>query len=438
MKKKIPYKLLRNITLFDFAYCRNFFLRCICKLNPNSKLAQKYLDFMRASSSKFNFTQKSLDQLFKVEFKGFNIVILSNIDWHYRIQRPQHLALNLSSQKTRIYFVSNTFQLSSQQGFQITEEVNKNIFLCKLYSQGAQRNPYKNIPSQDNINSITKSLGFLLDKLKENKTIFIVNHPFWRRIILPFQNIPLIYDCMDFHAGFENSSKEMQKEEIGLFCEADKVITSSLNLSRHAEKYTNNFIIRNGVDFTFFNKKVKSIKKTSATVRVGYVGSISEWFDTDLLCYLARKRPNLEFILVGSYASVRNLRAIKSLKNIKLIGEKPYSEVPDLISSFDVCIIPFKLTKLIKYTNPVKIYEYMSLGKPVIATNMPELKQINKNLICIGRNKSDFLVKLDGAIDSSNDLESTQKRIKFAKANTWDSRTAQLKKIINNSFKYNL
>ena len=438
MNKKAFNNLLRNITFFDYTYCRNFFLRWIYKFNPNSKLAQKYLDFIRASSSKFNFTQKSLDQLFKGEFKGFNIVILSNIDWYYRIQRPQQLALNLSSHKTRIYYVSNLFQFNSEQGFQITEEVNKNIFLCKLYYQGAQLNPYKDIPSPNNLYSITKSLGLLLDKLNQNKTIFIVNHPFWGRIALSFQNIPLIYDCMDFHAGFENSSKEMQKEEINLFYQADKVITSSLNLSRHAEKYTNNFIIRNGVDFNFFNIKVKTIKKNTIITRVGYVGSISEWFDTDLLCFLARNRPNLEFILVGSYASVINLRLIKSLKNIKLIGEKPYSEVPDLVASFDVCIIPFKLTKLIKHTNPVKIYEYMSLGKPVIATNMPELKQIKNNLICIGKSKLDFLSKLDRAIDSSNDLKSAQKRIEFAKANTWHSRAAQLKKIINNSFGFNI
>jgi len=102
------------------------------------------------------------------------------------------------------------------------------------------------------------------------------------------------------------------------------------------------------------------------------------------------------------------------------LGERPYSELPKYLYDFNVCLIPFKNTQLIHATHPVKIYEYLAAGKPVVTTNLDELKPI-ADLCYIAKDKEDFLEKLDIAL-KENDNEHVQKRIKFASKNTWQDR----------------
>ena len=86
---------------------------------------------------------------------------------------------------------------------------------------------------------------------------------------------------------------------------------------------------------------------------------------------------------------------------------------------------------LIEATHPVKIYEYFAAGKPVVATNMPELTSMS-DICYLAENKEDFLKKLDLAINEKDDAI-VQKRMKFASENTWENRFktlyAELKKM---------
>jgi glycosyltransferase involved in cell wall biosynthesis len=109
---------------------------------------------------------------------------------------------------------------------------------------------------------------------------------------------------------------------------------------------------------------------------------------------------------------------------VHFLGEKPYSELPKYLYWFDVCIIPFKLTPLIEATHPVKFYEYLSSGKPVVSAKLPELLPYN-DLCYLADSKEDFLNKIEIGLKEDN-LETKRKRIEFAKSNTWDDRYERL------------
>src|SRR5262249_32754419 len=94
--------------------------------------------------------------------------------------------------------------------------------------------------------------------------------------------------------------------------------------------------------------------------------------------------------------------------------------------------IPFLINQVTKATDPVKLYEYFSLGKPVVATNMAELAQCG-DLVHIGHDPEDFARKVDAAVTSDNgDLRA--RRIDFAQANTWSSPVAEIDRAIRQSF----
>ncbi len=106
------------------------------------------------------------------------------------------------------------------------------------------------------------------------------------------------------------------------------------------------------------------------------------------------------------------------------LGHKSYAEIPSLLRSFDVCIIPFQINDVTSATDPVKLYEYFSQGKPVISTAMQELKRI-ENLLYLARDQKDFLRKLDLALQE-DDPGLRQQRIDFAKQNSWAVRYREM------------
>ena len=152
---------------------------------------------------------------------------------------------------------------------------------------------------------------------------------------------------------------------------------------------------------------------------IGYYGAIADWFDTELLEYLATKLPDCQFVLIG-HTFGSDIRKLSQFSNVEFLGERPYSELPKYLHLFDVCIIPFKLSPLIKATHPVKIYEYFSSGKPVVSTYLPELIPM-ADLCYLATDHEDFLKKLNIALNENNP-DVIKKRINFASENTWQHR----------------
>jgi GT2 family glycosyltransferase len=123
---------------------------------------------------------------------------------------------------------------------------------------------------------------------------------------------------------------------------------------------------------------------------------------------------------------------LESLPNVRLLGEKNYREIPLYLSHFDVCLIPFRLNKLTKGVDPVKMYEYFSQGKPVVATDMAELAQ-STDLLYIGKDLIDFANKVDRAIQEK-DPQLRKRRIDYAAANTWSARVETMDAAIQATF----
>ena len=180
----------------------------------------------------------------------------------------------------------------------------------------------------------------------------------------------------------------------------------------------------NGTDFEHFHRlPPNNLLREVPKPVIGYYGAIAEWFDTDIVEYIASERPEWSLVLIG-HTFGSDVQSLKPYRNIRLLGEKPYSELPKFLSGFDVGIIPFRINDLTLSTNPVKFYEFMSSGKPVVATRLPELLPFADYLYLAGT-KEDFLEKIEAALQEK-DESLTRKRIEFARENDWEARVKQI------------
>jgi len=172
-----------------------------------------------------------------------------------------------------------------------------------------------------------------------------------------------------------------------------------------------------------------SIKKIAKFLKINYTGkdfyvesisSLNNIKNNSILFYSALV--NFQFKIKDNVNY--DLKKLEKFKNVHFLGERPYSELPKYLHGFDVCLIPFKNVPLIEATHPVKIYEYLAAGKPVVATKMLELLPI-KDLCYIANTHEEFLSMLEQALqEKSQDL--IEKRIAYASKNTWTSRFESL------------
>lgn len=360
-------------------------------------------------------------------------IIFPVIDWHFRVQRPQHLSKQLAQLGHRVFYLTTTFSESSAEpAFEILESPERNVFLVKLSCPLPHPHIYSDIPSPEQRKFLTESLLRLQQFCELRQTVSIVDLPFWRSIAEGLRGNVIVYDCMDHHAGFSTNTELMLQEEERLLHCADLVVTTSQRLSDIVAREVPNTIIRNGAEVSFFSSYAGTPALKGDKPVIGYFGAISEWFDIDLVVAAAKAYPQWSFVLIGSTFGCDTEKAAK-VANIQFIDEVPYATLPGYLQAFDVCIIPFKITELTLCTNPVKVYEYLSAGKPVVATAMPEVKLIADH-VHVAESAQEFIDLLSVAMQERGNQALAQTRTAWAQGHDWQSRARGLKTAVEALF----
>ena len=189
----------------------------------------------------------------------------------------------------------------------------------------------------------------------------------------------VVYYCTDewSHFSYVDGAKivAMEKE---LCQRADIVFTTAKTLLERKKEYNpETHLASHGVDVAHFAKALDPKTPLASEVAqlkgpvIGFVGLIQDWVDTDAIAFLAEKRPNWSFVVIGkSLVDVSNLKK----PNVHLLGRKAYADLPPYMKRFDVGLIPFRLNELTRNVNPIKLREYFSAGLPVVSSDIPEVR----------------------------------------------------------------
>ena len=391
-----------------------------------------------------NFKTGIFFSLKPIDFKEsytFDLFYFPIIDWHFRFQRSQQICTQLSKRGHRIFYLKPNTQVINKERVKRAEikekveitKITKNIFEITAITR-KPLNIYNSLPSSSDIQYLNWSIEAVKERMAVRNSLALLSLSFWYPVIKN-KNWQIIYDCLDELSGFSNIGKRIISQEKSLIKKTNLVIYSSqklFNKNKSLNPYP--LLIQNAADFNHFSKKAgkapTDIKSINHPI-IGYYGAIADWFDEKMVEYLALLKPDWQFVFIGHPIGAK-INQLKKLPNLHFFGEKPYQELPSYLYQFDCFIIPFKLNKLILATNPVKVYEVLCSGKPIVSVNLPELQSMKK-LLYLAKDKKDFLEKIEIALKEKSLTKSKRnklikKRVDFAKANTWNHRTRQLVK----------
>lgn len=263
----------------------------------------------------------------------------------------------------------------------------------------------------------------------------------------------LIYDCVDYYAGFPRYETKEQKEEIlniekNLTNKADVVFATAPGLVERLKKinvktyYTPNvgdFEMFYGIKQKYQSEKPKELKKLKGPI-IGYVGALDSYkFDYLLLKKCALSYPEYNFVIIGDIAlkdregSLKEL-GLEDIKNIHFLGSIPFVKTPKYIAHFDVELIPYVYNDYtIGGCFPVKFFNTMSAGIPSVVTNLPVFSMY-KNVTYISKTHEDFVGNIAKAIEENSERRINE-RERVAKENTWDAKVSNILSIIHSELK---
>ncbi|XZM60879.1 glycosyltransferase [Clostridium perfringens] len=194
-------------------------------------------------------------------------------------------------------------------------------------------------------------------------------------------------------------------------------------------------MITNGVKYDHWQyrsdevpEKLKDIVSKGNPI-IGYFGALAKWFDYELLKKVAKERPNYEIVLIGFlYDNSFKDSKIDELENVHYLGIVDYKELNQYSQYFTISTIPFLLNDITESTSPVKLFEYMAMGHPIVTTDMRECRKYKS--VLIGKSHEDFIEKLDFALTLDKKDEYYNYLKEEALANTWREKAAILDRLI--------
>lgn len=386
------------------------------------------------------YKKNQISYALKKEWKSFikkqpkyikhDLLIFGLISWDFRFQRPQQLATELSKLGHRVFFIEHEFipQRLSHSGFQAIEadKINNNLYKIKI-SSGSKHFIYQDKCSSKDVQIMLGSIKTLIKDARIINPLAIIEHPFWTDLAKKL-SMPLVYDCMDNHSGFSETSKENILKEKELVKITKLNIASSQYIYNHLENISKNknILINNGVNTVDFQKNISDVPSDISQYNqsiIGYYGAISNWFDTTLLEKIAQSYPSNPVILIGEVINDKVIKLAQKYQNIKLLGEKKYSDIPKYLNMFQVALIPFEINPLTRATNPVKVYEYFSQGKAVVSTPLPELTKY-KSLLYYSVSHEEFIKNIGKALKENNNKKQLRKKV--AKENQWSQKAKEI------------
>lgn len=308
------------------------------------------------------------------------------IDWEFMFQRPQQIMRQFARHGWRVIYCNKT----QEKGAEL-REVEPNLFVCRD----------------------------LLKYIHEYGNKIDVFYTTWAKccsLVSAFESKVVVYDRVDYF-------KEWSIYEEFMIKNADVVFCTSQNLLEFTNHH-NVHLVRNACDFEHFNttKEVVSLENQKKPI-LGFIGALGAWVDKEVLNYLA---DNYTLLIVGERFG------IDAPKNSIFIGYKPYKELPSYYNSIDIGIIPFDITSMVaQCANPIKMYEYLASGKPVLASETIETSLFPGNVYTYGHIPYRYLDNIIKEILEGENATSKLERMQIAKENTWENRFKIIEREIN-------
>jgi glycosyltransferase involved in cell wall biosynthesis len=244
-----------------------------------------------------------------------------------------------------------------------------------------------------------------------------------------------VYYCTDDHASLPNVNvagvRAMDEETTR---RADVVFVTSETL-RPAKLRLNPdvHVAPHGVDFAHFARAqdpALPVPEDAASLPrpiIGFFGLIERWIDLGMVDWLAERRPQWTFLMIGRVAVPESETPRR--RNVVFLGRRPYESLPAYGKAFSVALIPYHLTAQVLHANPLKLREYLAMGKPIVSVSTPEIDKFAAN-VRIGRSREEMLAHLDDAVAKGFSSREVEAQTALASTMTWDANIRRVMEVV--------
>ena len=289
-----------------------------------------------------------------------------------------------------------------------------------------------------------RQAAFVRRKMREHgfgdETVLWCYSPSSCDIVEQVPHSSLVYDCVDRHSAYKGhiTPEVVDGMERDLAKPADQVFATAVGLAETLEKINpTTKMIPNGAAYEIFSRVQTEKDALSCPEDMkglghpvyGFVGMLQECIDYALIEKLAKERPDATIFLIGRTLPGVDLSHLKQYKNIVFHGLVPQPELPAYLAQMDVCLNVFRAGALSKDVSPLKFYEYLATGKPVVSTREPLQVEDFRDVVYIAHDADEFLALCDEAA-CENAPEKVEKRLAYGEQCSWTERVRQMEDVL--------
>jgi glycosyltransferase involved in cell wall biosynthesis len=365
-----------------------------------------------------------------------HVYLFNIISWTHLTQRPHHFARGLASTGYRVFWIDVQLQSPALTPNALFREMEPNLYYVEL--PGPAADLYSLRWTSRTLTAMEEAILYLSKAFEATSSVQLVNYPKWTPLVQRLRSQlswPVVYDCLDdqkaFASLYPNPDSDFEQE---LIRDSSLVITSGKSLfEAHAGGNPNTVLIPNAADFDLFSRaKPSGVLDAMRRPIIGFFGAFAEWLDLDWISEAARRFPDWTFLYIGrevfSSASAQDTwRKTVAVNNVTVMPQMDLGKLAQYLAGFDVCIMPFLDLPITRSMNPVKIFEYLAAGKPVVAPDLPEIRPFaERELVATYRDRDQSFELLERAVKFGHGEELMEARKRFASRNTWALRTVEL------------
>lgn len=392
----------------------------------------------------------------------YNIICLSNQLWDYpNWTNKRHVMTRLSKMGHKVIFVDPPINF----GRVLLTQFKKGFFNLKRLVTGVKVDGeafvFTPIKFFNNEKFFAKYFAKRINNLLKNNSLLESQTILWiYNVEIPELDVYLneinrdylIYDCVDYYAGFPRYQDKESKEKIleiekNLTRNADLVFATAPGLVERLKKINSKtFYTPNVGDFELFYNVKERFKEVPEKLKdipkpiIGYIGALDSYkFNYLLLKEAATSYPDYSFVLIGNLglkdreSSLKEL-GLENLSNVHFLGEVPFLETPKYMAHFDIDLIPYVYNDYtIGGCFPVKFFNSMSAGIPAVVTDLPVFTMY-KTVTYISKSNQDFVNNIKRALDERSNKKE-QEMIEVAKLNTYEIKVANMLSLIRQNLK---
>jgi glycosyltransferase involved in cell wall biosynthesis len=379
---------------------------------------------------------------------GRDVVVLSSVDWGPLWQAHQEFATRLADGGNRVVFVENT-------GVRAPGKADARRVLARLrrwagaaYSGGLREvapnlhvcAPLTLPPFGSRLRRAMNRRVFLplirraLRRLGIRDPLVITYLPTdTARDLLEMLRTPesvAVYYCAADFTVLTPHAAEIERSERETIESVDLVFAVCPELVRRCSRWSRDVhLFPPSVDLAKFSMRARPAAMPPGPV-IGYVGGLHRHVDVRLVADMARLRPEWSWVFVGPLQ--RPCEELSGLANVHLLDARPHAELPSLIAGFDVCLIPYLLTETTVTIAPTKVNEYLAMGKPVVSTDLPALRELgpHEGVVVAEPEPEAFLAGIEEALATASDMVAAARRRRHAVLSDATSRLEAMETLI--------